>query len=123
MTAAKNAHGVYEDREHLRLVDGKARIALVEVRVAETPGGWRATTSFAFTTGNWWGCSSPITDHDKPHASKDEAVSYAASRLVDSLSKAPAYVVEPSMSAQRSKMLAWLSGLLKREPVQLDMFA
>lgn len=123
MIAVKNAHGVYEDRHELRLLDGKAKIALAEVRVAETPGGWRAVTAFMFTTGNWWGLSSPIMDWVKPHASKEAAVSYAASKLIDRLSTAPAHAVEPSMIAQRNKIVAWLSGLVKCEPVQLDMFA
>ena len=123
MIAAKNAQGVYEDRDELRLVDGKARIALAEVRVAETPGGWRAVTSFMFTTGNWWGCSSPITDRDPPFDHKDAAVAHAAARLADRLAKAPPHAVEQTMEGQRRKIIQWLAGLMTQGPRQMDLFA
>lgn len=123
MLAEKNRHGVYVDHEDLRLEEGKARVALAEVRVAETADGWRATTSFMFTTGNWWGSSSPIMDRDKPFAHRDEAVAYAAANLVDRLTSAPRHAVEPTMEGQRRKIVEWLTGLMKPAPRQMEMFA
>lgn len=127
MSAGKNAHGVYEDREGIRLIDQRARIPLAEVRYADTADGWRAVGCFSFTTGNWWGSSSPIMDRDPPFPTKDEAVAHAASELADRLSTAPAHAVDASMEPQRKKILAWLSTLTMRQarriPEQIEMFA
>lgn len=123
MIAQPNRHGVYVDHDDLRLMEGKTRIALAEIRVAETPGGWRAATSFMFTTGNWWGSSSPIMDRDPSFASRDSAVSHAASELTKRLSAAPRHAVEPAMEGQRKKIIAWLASLMMSEPQQLEMFA
>ena len=123
MIAQPNRHGVYVDHDDLRLMEGKTRIALAEIRVAETPGGWRAATSFMFTTGNWWGSSSPIMDRDPAFASRDSAVSHAASELTKRLSGAPRHAVEPTMEGQRKKIIAWLASLAMPEPQQLEMFA
>jgi hypothetical protein len=121
MIAQPNRHGVYVDHDDLRLMEGKTRIALAEIRVAETPGGWRAATSFMFTTGNWWGSSSPITDRDPAFASRNGAVSHAASVLTKRLSDAPRHAVEPTMEGQRKKIIAWLASLMMSEPQQLDL--
>lgn len=123
MSGVPNAHGVYVDHDCIRLDEAKTRIALAEIRVAETPGGWRATSCFMFTTGNWWGCSSPITDHDKPFPHRDEAISYAAANLAERLTSAPRHAVEPTMEGQRRKIVEWLTKLTKPAPLQMEMFA
>lgn len=123
MIAQPNAYGVYVDHDDLRLMEGKTRIALAEIRVAETPGGWRAATSFMFTTGNWWGSSSPIMDRDPAFASRESAVSHAAGALSKRLTEAPRHAVEPTMEGQRKKIIAWLASLTMPEPQQLEMFA
>lgn len=123
MIAHPNQHGVYVDHDDLRLMEGKTRIALAEIRVAETPGGWRAATSFMFTTGNWWGSSSPITDRDPAFNSRDSAISHAAAELSRRLTEAPRHAVEATMEGQRKKIIAWLASLMMSEPQQLEMFA
>lgn len=121
--ATANAHGVYVDHDDIRLVDGKGRVPLAEVRVAKTAAGWRATTGFSFTTGNWWGSSSPITDRDPVFPDRASAVANAAAKLADRLSSAPRHAIEPSMEGQRAKIVAWLVGLSNRQPEQFEMFA
>lgn len=121
MTASKNPHGVYEDREAVALVEGTSRIPLCEIRVAETSGGWRAVACFAFTTGNHWGHFGPITDYEPALPDRDLALSDAAVRLSERLSSGRG--IEPAMQGQCAKIIAWLSALLKPEPMQLEMFA
>ncbi|MEN2749325.1 hypothetical protein [Sphingomonas sp. T9W2] len=105
------------------MVDGKGRVPLAEVRVAKTAAGWRATTGFSFTTGNWWGSSSPITDRDPVFPDRASAVANVAAKLADRLSSAPRHAIEPSMEGQRAKIVAWLVGLSHRQPEQFEMFA
>ncbi len=123
MIAAKNQHGVYAEHDDVRLIDGKARIPLAEIRVAETEDGWRATPSFMFTTGNWWGMSSPITDHCPAFPDRSLAIGHAAQKLSEDLSSAPWHAVTPPMESQRRKILDWLAGLMTQQPAQLEMFA
>lgn len=127
--SAKNACGVYTDREVVELPIAKKGwrgFALAEVRVAETAEGWRAAAAFSFTTGNWWGCSSPITDHDTPFPTREAAIADAAAKLADKLSGAGPHIVEASMEAQRRKMIDWLRGFVvpeRKMPTQLELFA
>ena len=121
--AVANAHGVYVDHDDIRLFDGKGRVPLAEVRVARTAEGWRATTGFGFTSGNWWGSSSPITDRDPAFPDRESAVAHAANKLADRLSTAPRHAIEPSMESQRAKIVAWLTGLSNRQPEQFEMVA
>ena len=81
MTTTPNEHGVYTDREELRLFAKRGTIPLCEVRVADTAEGFRATACFAFQTGNWWGSSGPITDRDPPFPKREDAIAHAAGHL------------------------------------------
>lgn len=121
MTATPNEHGVYTDREELRLFTKKGAIPLCEVRVADTAEGFRATACFMFQTGNWLGSSGPITDRDPPFARREDAIAHAAGHLAEKLASAK-NAVEPSMEGQRAQIVEWLTGLA-RGPDQLEMFA
>jgi len=121
MTTTPNEHGVYTDREELRLFAKKGAIPLCEVRVADTAEGFRATACFMFQTGNYWGSGGPITDRDPPFAVREDAIAHAAGRLAEKLESAK-NAVEPSMEGQRAQMVEWLTDLA-RGPDQLEMFA
>jgi hypothetical protein len=117
--SGKNSCGVYTDREIIELpLDKKGwrGCPLAEIRLAFTQEGWRAASAFSFTTGNWWGSSSPIMDCDPPFATRDAAIEHAARRLRRAMD---ARCIEDSMQKQRGKILAWCDALT---PAQLALF-
>jgi hypothetical protein len=115
----KNDCGVYTDREVIELqLDKKGwrGCPLAEIRLALTEAGWRSASAFSFSTGNWWGCSSPIMDCDPPFASREAAIDHAAADIRRSME---AKCIDDSMRAQRAKIIAWLDEM---RPAQLTLF-
>lgn len=112
----KNDCGVYTDREVIELPSTRKGMPLAEIRLAFTDAGWRATCAFSFTTGSWWGSSSPIMDYDPPFATREAAIAHAAADLRRSME---ARCIEESMHRQRAMILAWVDDLL---PAQLTLF-
>lgn len=117
--SAKNDCGVYTDREVIELpLDNKGwrGCPLAEIRLAFTDAGWRSASAFSFSTGNWYGSSSPIMDCDPPFATRDAAIDHAAAVLRRDME---AKCIEDSMHAQRAKIIAWLDEM---RPAQLTLF-
>jgi hypothetical protein len=121
------AGDVDAESDCLRLMEKGRAVPIVEIRIADTAEGWRAVACFSFTGGTYWGQYSAVTDYDPPFTEKGQAVCYAAAKLTNRLSSAPAHTVDASMEPQRRKMLAWLAPLAlqqpRRVPEQIEMFA
>ena len=116
----KNAHGVYRPCEVLRLprkAGSLTALSLAEIRLAETPEGWRGATAYHLSTGSMMGSARPVTDHCAPHNSRAEAVSAACDCLTREMSKLP----DGEAGREASEIIAWADGLCA--PVQADLFS
>ena len=113
----KNDHGVYCPCERLTLhrKSGMTAHPLAEIRLAETPDGWRGATSFNLSTGNLLGSSRPITDHCAPHSNRDDVVKVCADYLIGQL----ANLSDAGGGREVREIIAWAEELC---PVQGDLF-
>lgn len=113
----KNDHGVYCpcERLTLRRKSGMTALPLAEIRLAETPDGWRGATSFNLSTGSLLGSSRPITDHSAPHGNRNEAVKSCTDYLIGQLSN----LSDADGGREAREIIAWANSLC---PAQLDLF-
>ncbi len=114
LPGTKNKHGVYRASEVLDLYR-KSGGMRAEIKLAQTPEGWRGNRGFNFMTGNWWGSSSPITDRDTLNPTREAAIR----QQVDRLHADFANITEPAQQAEAREILRWADSLLSLKQTEL----
>lgn len=118
-----NEHGVYEADETLELpraVKGWCGMGLADIKLANLGTHWIWATGFQMHSGDFWGCASPLSDHEPtPHSnhrasSREEAIKAASAELRKHMSKRAA-----KGDSDARAVMAWLDTLI---PDQLDLF-
>jgi hypothetical protein len=112
--SAPNEHGVYPADEILELPSlrkGWKGGPIAEIRLAHCEDGWRSSTGFGFSGGDYWGSWSPIFGGSTAFQTRQEAIDHAATHLRGKLAG--------RTGAEASAIFAWLDSLKLAQP---DLF-